>query len=148
MSSSDGIPVPGPWLALTGRPYWLPPTGRGNGLAARSWSPIARIPQAMADPLLRSLAASAIPGWAAPVSPFHDGGPDDPDAPYDLWIDTAHFDSGEETVMRYLAALRDAERREAERAVLSRPAARRLTRRRRGGPGGTASAPPPDRRAG
>jgi len=117
MSSANEQPIAAPDAISMGRPYWLPPAGRGNGLDARFWSQIAQVPQAMADPLLLSLRDAGIPGWASAVHPFGQPHPDDPEAPYDVWIATERHDAGEEVVMRYLNSVADAARSSLERAT-------------------------------
>ncbi|HWU46097.1 MAG TPA: hypothetical protein VN133_05005 [Humibacter sp.] len=119
MSSASEQPITGSDAIYMGRPYWLPPIGRGNGLDARFWSQIAQVPQAMTGPLLSNLRAGGIPGWVSAVHPFGEPHPDDPELPYDVWIATSNFDSGEEVVMRYLNSVGDATRSSLERSPQS-----------------------------
>ncbi|MER7967525.1 hypothetical protein ABTX35_00655 [Streptomyces sp. NPDC096080] len=48
-------------------PAWLPPGGRGNGLTAPSWAPIADIPARHVDPVLAALRQAHVPAHAAPA---------------------------------------------------------------------------------
>jgi hypothetical protein len=51
------------------RAYWLPPHGRGNGLDARAWAPIADVPARDVEFLLDALRDADVPGYAAKVGP-------------------------------------------------------------------------------
>ncbi len=84
-----------------GRAYWLPPFGRGNGLEALFWAPIAQVPAALADAALEALAAEDIAAWAAPAKGS------DADArgvPEDLWVASADLDAAQDVLMRVLRA--------------------------------------------
>lgn len=50
-----------------GRAYWLPPFGRGNGLEALFWAPLAEVPENRVDAVLAALEQEGIAAWAAPV---------------------------------------------------------------------------------
>ncbi|HEY8318394.1 MAG TPA: hypothetical protein VIG76_06145 [Amnibacterium sp.] len=82
-----------------GRAYWLPPFGRGNGLEALFWAPIAQVPAGLADPVLEALAAEDIAAWAAPArgADAEAGG-----VPQDLWVASAELDAAQDVLMRVL----------------------------------------------
>ncbi|MGW4349977.1 hypothetical protein ACWEL8_33530 [Streptomyces sp. NPDC004690] len=48
-------------------PAWLPPGGRGNGLRAPSWAPIADLDTADVETVLAALLDAHIPAHAAPA---------------------------------------------------------------------------------
>ncbi|WP_018566797.1 hypothetical protein [Streptomyces sp. PsTaAH-124] len=48
-------------------PAWLPPGGRGNGLRAVSWAPVADIPARRVDEVLDALREAGVPAHAAPA---------------------------------------------------------------------------------
>jgi hypothetical protein len=48
-------------------PAWLPPGGRGNGLTAQSWAPIADIDARSVDTVLAALRDADVPAHAAPA---------------------------------------------------------------------------------
>lgn len=62
-SSSSGSPGG----EAVSRAYWLPPHGRGNGLDASAWAPVADVPADDVAALLAELAAADVPGYAAEV---------------------------------------------------------------------------------
>jgi hypothetical protein len=49
------------------RAYWLSPFGRGNGLDALFWAPLAEVPDDRVDAVLAALEQEGIAAWAAPV---------------------------------------------------------------------------------
>jgi len=49
------------------RAYWLSPFGRGNGLEALFWAPLAEVPDDRVDAVLTALEREGIAAWAAPV---------------------------------------------------------------------------------
>lgn len=49
------------------RAYWLSPFGRGNGLEALFWAPLAEVPEDRVDLVLTALEQEGIAAWAAPV---------------------------------------------------------------------------------
>jgi len=53
------------WLAP--RVAWLPPYGRGNGLDAASWAPLADVPAELVDGLLAAFGEADVPAYAAPA---------------------------------------------------------------------------------
>lgn len=81
-----------------GRPYQLPPFGRGNGLEALFWAPLARMPAARAEACLDALAREDIPGWAAPV---RRSGASEPGT-QDVWAASASLDAAQDVLMRVL----------------------------------------------
>jgi hypothetical protein len=84
-----------------GRAYWLPPFGRGNGLEALFWAPIAQVPAARADAALEALAARDIAAWAAPAK---GRAPEAEGVPQDLWVASAELDAAQDVLMRVLRA--------------------------------------------
>ena len=53
-----------------GKPFWLPPGGWDNGLAASAWAAILDITsEPAADMVLLELRAAGVPGYAARVGP-------------------------------------------------------------------------------
>jgi len=47
---------------------WLPPFGRGNGLDASSWAPLADIAPELVGGLLEAFRDAGVPAYAAPVA--------------------------------------------------------------------------------
>lgn len=133
MSGFDERPIAASDLIATGRAYWLPPVGYGNGLDALFWAELARAPHPIADALLRALADKGIPGWIAPVDRHH---PESGEALYDVWTATVDIDAAEDTAMFVLNSL-TAETSPVSRAPIPQrsaepdPPARRSTRRLR-----------------
>jgi hypothetical protein len=84
-----------------GRAYWLPPFGRGNGLEALFWAPVARLADTQVDEVLRALAEQDIPAWAAPArrprAPAGGG-------PHDLSVASGQLDAAQDVLLRVLAA--------------------------------------------
>ncbi|MGN6742044.1 MAG: hypothetical protein ACTHJL_01940 [Amnibacterium sp.] len=94
--SSYEAPVPAADGLQLGRAYWLPPFGRGNGLDALFWAPIARIEESRLDVVLAALRDADIPAWASPVK-------GDGDAhPHDLSVAAAQLDAAQDVLMRAL----------------------------------------------
>lgn len=116
MSDSDEQPISASDLLSTGRAYWLPPFGYGNGLDALFWAQLAREPHPVADGLLRALASRGIPGWVAPVDRHHS---ESGEALYDVWTATVEIDAAEDVVM---AVLNAHPRRSAIGSALATPA--------------------------
>ena len=53
-----------------GKPFWLPPGGWDNGLAAAAWAAILDVTsEPAADLILLELRGAGVPGYAAPVAP-------------------------------------------------------------------------------
>ncbi|HEV8649177.1 MAG TPA: hypothetical protein VG276_07160 [Actinomycetes bacterium] len=50
-----------------GRAAWLPPFGRGNGLDAPAWAPIADVDPVLVDDLLAAFRDARVPAYAAPA---------------------------------------------------------------------------------
>ncbi|HEV7623864.1 MAG TPA: hypothetical protein VGO26_06995, partial [Amnibacterium sp.] len=46
------------------RAYWLSPFGRGNGLDALFWAPLAEVPEERVDAVLVALEDAGIAAWA------------------------------------------------------------------------------------
>lgn len=88
MAASDGLQL--------GRAYWLPPFGRGNGLDALFWAPVARIEEARVDAVLAALREADIPAWAAPVRVAQGV------QSHDLSVEAGRLDAAQDVVMRVL----------------------------------------------
>lgn len=82
------------WRAQA-QPYWLPPNGTGNGVAARAWAPIADATELEAFAILSACARVSIAAFTAP----RDGGrPQRPPVVYRVWVDSEHFGAAEDAV--------------------------------------------------
>lgn len=85
-------------------PYWLPPNGTGNGLAARAWAPIADASELEAFAILTACARARIAGFTAP----RDGGrPQRPPVVYRVWVDSEHFGAAEDALRQAVNEVRD-----------------------------------------
>ena len=83
-----------------GRAAQLPPFGRGNGLEALFWTPLARLASDRVDAVLAALAEADIAAWVAEVR-----GASAPagDRPHDLWVGSLRLDDAQDVVMRVLS---------------------------------------------
>lgn len=79
-----------------GRAYWLPPFGRGNGIEALFWAPLAQVPGGKVDAALTALAEADIAAWAAPVRGAEAEA-------HDLAVASARLDDAQDVLMRVLA---------------------------------------------
>lgn len=99
-------------------PAWLPPGGRGNGLPARSWAPIADIDARNVDAVLAALRDAHIPAHAAPaprpVRPLSPGAWV-PGAVWRLRVGSTSYAKAEDVLLRVLRELRADQRRRAPR---------------------------------
>jgi hypothetical protein len=84
-----------------GRAAQLPPFGRGNGVEALFWTPLARLDATRADGVLAALAVEDIAAWVAPAPP---ASPADRRAPHDLWVASLRLDAAQDVLMRVLSA--------------------------------------------
>lgn len=84
------------------RAYWLPPHGRGNGLEALFWAPLADLPGDRVEPVLRALQERGIAAWAAESRRERATAP--ADRRHDLWVASAELHEAQDVVMRALAA--------------------------------------------
>lgn len=98
-------------LAVSGlsfAPAWLPPGGRGNGLPARSWAPIADIDARHVDTVLRALSDALVPAHAAPaprpVRPLTPGAWK-PGALWRLRVASTSYAKAEDVLLRVLREL-------------------------------------------
>lgn len=81
-------------------PYWLPPSGTGNGLAATAWAPIADLTEREAFAMLTTCAAAGIAAFTGP----RDGGRPRPQAAvYRVWVDSQDFGAAEDALRHALA---------------------------------------------
>ena len=85
-----------------GRAYQLPPFGRGNGLEALFWTPLARVRGEHAEPVLAALARAGIAGWAAPVR-SRIGAARGTGAGEDLWAASVDLERAQDVLMRALS---------------------------------------------
>ncbi|MFC7867000.1 hypothetical protein ACFU5B_24685 [Streptomyces murinus] len=89
-------------------PAWLPPGGRGNGLRATSWAPIADLPARHVDTVLDALRDASIPAHAAPaprpVRPLAPGGRA-PGAVWRLRVGSTSYAKAENVLMQLLREL-------------------------------------------
>jgi hypothetical protein len=113
MSSSGEQPIDAVELIRTGRPYWLPPTGHGNGLDTLFWVPIADVPHELSEALLRSLRERDVPAWVDRVTTHQvrlartrRRATEVPETDR-IWVATARFDTAEDVIMWVLNANRD-----------------------------------------
>lgn len=83
-------------------PAWLPPGGRGNGLSARAWAPIAEIEPAIVEQLLALLAERRVPGYAAPHTFTRRAACADR---WTLWVATATYTAAEDVLIAHLPRL-------------------------------------------
>jgi hypothetical protein len=83
-----------------GRAAQLPPFGRGNGIEALFWTPLARLAGDRVDAALAALAEDDIAAWAAAVRGPTGAGADHP---HDLWVGSLRLDDAQDVVMRVLA---------------------------------------------
>ncbi|MET8631740.1 hypothetical protein [Streptomyces sp. NPDC004680] len=102
--SSTHLTVPAGLFA----PAWLPPGGRGNGLRAPSWAPIADIPVSQVDAVLAALRQARIPAHAAPApSPVRviTPGEGTPGAMWRLRVGSTSYAKAEGLLMQLLRTL-------------------------------------------
>jgi hypothetical protein len=98
-ASSYEAPLPAADPLQFGRAYQLPPFGRGNGLDALFWTPVARLPVDRVDAALAALEDEDIPAWAAPARTAERVADDQ----HDLWVASGRLDEGQDVLMRVLA---------------------------------------------
>lgn len=103
VSSSYEAPLPAGGPLQFSRAYWLPPYGRGNGLDALFWTPLAELSDAQADAVLRALRDQDIPAWVAEVRRHGAPSVADRERPNDLWVASVQYDRAQEVLMRVLA---------------------------------------------
>ncbi|RAJ55685.1 hypothetical protein K376_04656 [Streptomyces sp. PsTaAH-130] len=84
-------------------PAWLPPGGRGNGLRATAWAPVADIPARHVDTVLDALREASVPAHAAPaprpVRPLTPGRRP-PGAVWRLRVGSTSYAKAEDLLMR------------------------------------------------
>jgi hypothetical protein len=81
------------------RAYWLSPFGRGNGLEALFWAPLAEVPDDRVDAVLAALEQEGIAAWAAPVR----GRPRRPAHAAAVSVGAERLDDAGSVLMRVLA---------------------------------------------
>lgn len=67
MTSAASKPLRHP--GQSGRLWWLPSGGRGNGLDADSWAPVLEISDEVVPRVLAVLREAGVPAYAAPARP-------------------------------------------------------------------------------
>ena len=97
--SSYEAPIAADDALQLGRAAQLPPFGRGNGIDALFWTPLARLDVERLDDVLEALAAEDIAGWVARVPSATGGRP-----PHDLWVASLRLDAAQDVLMRVLSA--------------------------------------------
>jgi hypothetical protein len=102
-ASSYEAPVDAANQLQFGRAYWLPPFGRGNGLEALFWAPLAELPADRVEAVLRALGEQDIPAWAAVTGHRRAARTSPADRPHALWVASAQLDDAQDVVMRALA---------------------------------------------
>jgi hypothetical protein len=84
-----------------GKPGWLPPGGRGNGLDAAAWTPLLDADEDLVDVLLRALLIAEIPAYAAPRPASFRQRPRRPVA-WRLWVEVWTHAHAQDVVRREL----------------------------------------------
>ncbi len=110
-------------------PAWLPPAGRGNGLCASAWAPVADLPTGLAGTLLDILAEARIPAYvAAAPRPLRPVEPRAwrPGSTVRLWVASQAYGHAEDVLMTCLPGLLSPQ----ERPGFPVPVRRRRHRRR------------------
>lgn len=113
MAGASSSPHSHTHLTVTGAafaPAWLPPSGYGNGLPARSWAPIADIDARHVDAVLMALLDAHVPGHAAPaprpVRPLLPG-ERPPGSVWRLRVASTSYARAEDVLMRVLREFKD-----------------------------------------
>jgi hypothetical protein len=94
-ASSYEAPLAATDLQL-GRAAQLPPFGRGNGIDALFWTPLARLAPERIDPVLDALRSADIAAWVAPVRGTGAG-------EHDLWVASLGLDAAQDVLMQVVA---------------------------------------------
>ncbi|MCS0603700.1 hypothetical protein NX794_21135 [Streptomyces sp. LP11] len=111
MAGTTSSPHAGARLTVTAglfTPAWLPPGGRGNGLRAPSWAPIADIPARHVGTVLEALLRARVPAHAAPAPrPVRVVTPGEraPGAVWRLRVGSTSYTRAEDVLMRLLRTL-------------------------------------------
>jgi hypothetical protein len=92
----------------------LPPFGRGNGVEALFWTPVARLRPQQVDAVLEALGEQGIPAWAAPTRG---------DAMLDLSVGSERLNEAQDLLMRLLGTAQ--ERTQNDLGADGRPSAPR-----------------------
>lgn len=102
MASGSSITEYERWHLLP-RAFWLPPHGRGNGLDATGWAPIADLPAQLEAGVLDALRAAGVAGYASAPGgrSAATGG-----QVVRLWVDSMRYRTAED-VLRVKLAGRD-----------------------------------------
>jgi hypothetical protein len=89
-----------------GRAYWLPPRGRGNGLAARSWAPLADLTDEEAEAAMDALTWAGVPAHLDDVDGLGcrraQGGTHGPRLTSRLWVGSMHHATAEDVLRSVL----------------------------------------------
>ena len=85
-----------------GVPFWLPPSGSGNGLSAPAWAEILQIPGRSVAPVLSVLPAHDIAGFVDLAADETEHRVLTGQAGYRLWVDSHQYSRAEDLLMRVL----------------------------------------------
>ena len=99
-----------------GRAAWLPPFGRGNGLAAPAWAPLAEVDEELVDELLAAFLEAGVPAHAAPSPEAWPAGDrrartkrwrqrPRPSASYRVWVGALWYATAEDVLRAELSRL-------------------------------------------
>ena len=104
---ADAAPIEEfPSECALGRPYWLPPGGRGNGLEARSWAPLADLTADEAEATVDALTLAGVPAHLddvdGPRGGRRQGGEHDPHPQCRLWVGSMHHATAEDVLRAVL----------------------------------------------
>lgn len=81
------------------RPFWLPPSGHGNGIPDIAWIPFLEVSCAgAADDLLSAFSRHRVPAYAAPVRASH------PDS-YRIWVGSSSYGTAVDLLVRIVPEL-------------------------------------------
>ena len=89
----------------SGRLWWLPADGRGNGLDDDAWAPVLEISRQVVPALLEVLREAGVPAYAAPADTRLRSRTEHPES-YRLWVGASAYGEAERaliTAMPYLA---------------------------------------------
>jgi hypothetical protein len=82
------------------RTDWLPPLGRGNGLNAPAWAPVADVPHELVDHLLDMLADADVPAFVGRVDSRSTAGS------CRVWVGSRRYATAKDVLQRGLSRRR------------------------------------------